>query len=176
METLEAIRTRRSVRCFDARIKEAGRGLLEKVLDAGRMAPSAGNLQSQEFIIVRDDAVKKEVGRACFGQDFVSKAPVIVVVCGNKRKSEGGYGTRGRDFYALADACASAQNMLLAAHDLGLASCWVGAFDDAALCKALSIPKNDVVPIAVLPMGFPAEHPEMPRRKPLKSFVHEEKY
>jgi len=176
VETLEAIRTRRSVRRFDAK-REVSRELLEKVLDAGRLAPSAGNIQSQEFIIVRDDvAVKERIARACLNQEFVSQAPVIVIVCGNKRKSEEHYGTRGRDFYALADACASAQNMLLAAHDLGLASCWIGAFDDAALCRALSIPQGNVIPVAVLPIGFPAEHPETPRRRPLKSFVHEEKY
>ncbi|MHA2408326.1 MAG: nitroreductase family protein, partial [Candidatus Ranarchaeia archaeon] len=108
MELFEAIKQRRSVRSFSS--KPIQDTLLEKVIEAGRWAPSAGNCQARDFIIVQDPEVKRMLCEAALKQSFIEEAPVNIIVCANEKRSEHRYGRRGRDFYCLLDAAASVQN------------------------------------------------------------------
>ena len=129
VEVLEAIEKRRSVRRFDP-----GRNIsekqIEKLLEAAQWAPSAGNLQSRFFVVVRDKAVKEQLAEAVFGQDFVAEAPVVIVFCADLERSASKYGDRGRMLYCVQDATLAAQNFWLAATEAGLGTCWVGGFEN----------------------------------------------
>ncbi len=148
MEALDAISKRRSVRSFLSR--PVSRPLLDKIIEAGKAAPSAGGLETQRFIVIEGSAEKGALAGIAFGQKFVAEAPAAIVVLADEKKSKGRYGGRG-SFYSVCDGSAAVQNMLVAATALGLGSCWVGAFDDDAL-KALL--KTSLRPIAIIPIGY----------------------
>ena len=173
MDTFEAIYGRRSIRAFAK--KEVTQGHLTKILDAGRQAPSAGNLQPWELVVVRDSKRKMALAQAAFGQYFIAEAPVVVVVCAHPARSARRYGNRGVDLYCLQDTAAFIQNMLLASYATGLGSCWVGAFDEARAAKAIEAPDN-VRPVAIVPIGSPAESPWASPRRSLEDIVHEERF
>jgi len=97
------------------------------------------------------------------------------VVCANQLRSGSGYGSRGVNLYCLQDTAVATQNMLLAAHALGLATCWVGAFQEEEARKVLHTP-NGVRPVAIIPVGHPAEKPEAPDRRPMSDIVHHETF
>jgi len=167
MAVLEAIRNRRSVRAFrpDPIPEEAMLALKEAL----RWAPSAGNLESRHFHFVHEEALRRRLAEAAFGQDFVARAP-LVVVCSADRSIERRYGRRGLELYMLQDVAASIQNLLLAAHALGLGAVWVGAIDEGAVARALQLEAHLRV-VALVPVGFAAENPEPPRRSPLHMLV-----
>jgi nitroreductase len=173
LDVFEAIKNRRSIRAFtnepvsDVEVK--------KLVDAARCAPSAGNVQPWEFVMVRDQEVKRGLCKAAGNQKFIEAAPVVIVVCANTSRSERGYGSRGVNLYCLQDTAAATQNMLLVAHSLGLATCWVGAFDEGEVTKVLNIP-NGVRPVAVIPVGHPAEKPMARPRRSLNGIVHYETF
>ncbi len=173
MEVLEAIRTRRSIRRYMP--EEVPWEHVETLIDAARWAPSAGNLQPWEFVVVQDQGLKEKLARAALGQSFVAEAPVVVVVCADPLRSARVYGPRGSGLYCIQDTAAATQNMLLAAHALGLGTCWVGAFDEVAVRRVLGIPP-EVRPVAVVPIGHPAERPRPPRRRGLGEIIHREGY
>jgi nitroreductase len=170
MDLLDVIRGRRSIRRFNSRDVEADK--IDRILEAARWAPSAGNLQARAFILVRDSRIKDRIAEAALNQYFISEAPIIFVVCADRRKSEGRYGMRGVDLYCIQDASAAIQNILLMAHSLGLGSCWVGAFDEGRIRKILEIPE-DVKPVAIIPVGYPDEASSAPSRR---MELHEDKW
>jgi nitroreductase len=172
MDTLEAIRKRRSVRSF--RPDPVPEGDLRKMLEAASWAPSAGNCQPLELVVVRDPKVKEEVKEAAFGQPFLEEAPVLVVVCADVERTTHRYGERGELFY-VQDTAAATQNLLLAATSLGYGTCWVGAFLEEEVSRALRLPRG-VRPLAIVPIGRSAESPEAPPRRPLKEIVHRDGY
>ncbi len=173
MDVLEAIRGRRSIRRFKSDpIPEDD---LMRILEAATWAPSAGNCQPWEFVIVTDEELKREIARAALAQMWISSAPVVIVVCANIPRTSWRYGERGRTLYCIQDTAAAIQNMLLAAYSLGYGTCWVGAFDEAGVKEVLRIPDN-VRPVAIIPIGKPAEAPVAPPRIPLKELVHWNKY
>jgi len=169
MDVFEAIKGRRSIRSYRSDLVPDD--VLCRVLDAARWAPSAGNCQSWEFIVVSDREVKRRLRDAALGERFIEEAPVVVVVCANESRSARVYGDRGRRFYCLLDAAAAVQNMLLAAHALDLGTCWVGAFEDEMVSKILNLPSG-VRPVAIVPLGYPDETPQPPRRIKLNDLVH----
>ncbi len=169
METLDCIKSRRSVRRF--RSDSIPLEEILKILDAGRMAPSAGNIQGWIFIVVRDEKKKKEIARACYNQVWISEAPVVVVVCSDLSKYRFYYGKRGEELYSIMDASAASENMLLAARDLGYGSCWVSAFDEEELRKVLEIESKDIRPLVVIPIGKPRSWPPPPPKKIIESVV-----
>ncbi len=160
MEVADAIELRRSVRRFTS--KGIPEGMLKEVLRAGHMAPSAGNLQGRDFIIIQDNAVKELLCMAALNQYFIMGAPVCIVVCANVSRSSARYGKRG-ELYAVQDSAAAIMNMMLMAQDLGLGTCWVGAFNETAVTQLLSLPSG-VRPVALIPIGYPDESPEVPPR------------
>jgi nitroreductase len=173
MDVFEAILNRRSIRAFKSDPIPAD--LLDKILEAARWAPSAGNCQARDFILVTDSEGKRDLCKATLGQDFIEKAPLDLVVCANEERSARRYGARGRDLYCVLDAAASVQNILLAVHALGLGACWIEAFNDAMVANVLNIPKG-VRPIAIIPIGYPAEKPWATPRKRLEDLVHTNQY
>ena len=160
MEVADAIERRRSVRSYTDR--EIPDGMLKAMLHAGQMAPSAGNMQGRDFIIVKDRDLRGSISRAALGQRFILEAPVCIVVCANVARSSSRYGKRG-ELYAIQDSAASVMNMMLLAQDLGLGTCWVGAFNEQAVAQLLNIPQG-VRPVALIPVGYPDETPEVPQR------------
>lgn len=166
MEVFEAIKKRRSIRRFNAS-KQVSDEQIEKLLEAARWAPSAGNLQSWFFIIIQDQKIKKALAEAAWGQDFIAQAPVVIVSCADLERSASRYGTRGKELYAIQDAAIASQNIWLEATEMGLSSVWVGAFDEDEVSRILNLP-NHLHPIAILPIGYPAESPSPPPRRSIK--------
>lgn len=160
MEVADAIDRRRSIRRF--KNKEIPQGMLKEVLRAGHMAPSAGNLQARDFIIIQDNAVKELLSMAALNQYFMMSAPACIVVCASVSRSSARYGKRG-ELYAVQDASAAIMNMMLMAQDLGLGTCWIGAFNEPAVAHLLELPSG-VRPVALISIGYPDESPEVPPR------------
>ncbi len=129
MNTEECIKTRRSVRKY--KDKQVDWDLITNILDAGKFAPSAGNIQNWKFIVVRKEDVIKKLAKASFDQDWMEDAPVHIVVVGEPEKASRFYGARGERLYTIQSCAAAVENMLLVANELGLGSCWVGAFDES---------------------------------------------
>ena len=173
MDVFEAIINRRSVRAFKQ--DPIPEELLNKVLEAARWAPSAGNLQARDYIIVRDPEIKRKLCEAALSQRFIEEAPLDLVVCANEERSAWKYGARGKELYCLLDAAAAVQNLLLAVHALGLGACWIGAFHDEAVSKTLNLPRG-IRPMAIIPMGYPDQTPRAPPRMSLKDVVHLNRY
>jgi nitroreductase len=156
---------RRSVRAFE-RSQNVSDEQVQQLLQAAIAAPSAGNMQPWFFYVVRDVEVRRRLAQAAWGQGFVAEAPVAIVVCAEPERSARRYGDRGRDLYCLQDTAAATENILLTAVAMGLAACWVGAFDEAAAAQALHLPPTQR-PVAILPIGHPAESPARRPRRPL---------
>ncbi len=173
MDVLEAIKGRRSVRAFKP--DDVPNAVVEQLIDAARWAPSAGNIQPWEFIIVRNPELKRKLAEAALGQRFIEEAPVVVVVCANEIRSTQGYGMRGKNLYCIQDTAAAIQNLLLAAYSMGLGTCWVGAFREEEARRALRIPEG-IRPVAIIPIGYPAESPTAPAKRSLKQIIHYETY
>jgi nitroreductase len=142
---------------------------VEHILEAAAWAPSAGNLQPWRFIVVTSDELKDRLARAA-RQEFVAEAPVVIAVCAVPGESARRYGERGRSLYSLQDTAAATQNILLAAAELGLGSCWVGAFEEPAAAAALGLPPA-WRPVALVPVGHPMEAPAARQRRPMQEVV-----
>ncbi len=166
MDIFELIRARRSIRSFDPS-KPVSDEMLRKILEAGTWAPSAGNTQCWRFFVVRDERIKRRLASEAGHQPFIAEAPVVIVVTADLELIERSYGERGKNTYSLQDTAAAIQNMLLAITALGLGSCWVGAFLEEKAAKILELPPN-LRPLAILPVGYPAEKPPAPKRKRLE--------
>ncbi|MCD6445589.1 nitroreductase family protein [Candidatus Bathyarchaeota archaeon] len=173
MDVLEAIKNRRSIRAF--KNEDISSETVEKLIDAARWAPSAGNIQPWEFIIVKNSEVKRRLAEAALNQKFIEEAPIVIVVCADENRSFKGYGLRGKSLYCIQDTAAAIQNIHLAACSLGLATCWVGAFKEEDVRKILDVP-DGVRPVALVPVGYPAEKPSPPSRRPLSQIIHYEKF
>jgi len=169
MDVSTAIRQRRSVRAYKA--VEIEEEKLKKILEAARLSPSASNQQSWKFIVVRNKETKKKLARAAFGQSFIGEAPVVMVACGTESKAVMACGqpTHSVD---VSIACAF---MILQAYELGLGTCWIGAFEEGEVKKILEIPKSVRV-VAMIPLGYPDEDPSPRSRKGLEQIVCSEKF
>jgi nitroreductase len=147
------------------------RETMERLLEAARWAPSAGNLQPWRFVVVTEGRRRRALAAAALGQRFLADAPVVIVVCAVPEESARLYGDRGRDLYCLQDTAAAASNLLLAATELGLGGCWVGAFDEARTSRILEL-DPEWRPVALLAVGVPREEPDPRRsRRPLDELV-----
>jgi len=173
MDVFEAIGGRRSIRAFKSR--DVPEDTVKKLLEAGRWAPSAGNIQPWEFVVVREPSMKRRLVEAALGQSFIEEASLVIVVCANEDRSAEGYGFRGRSLYCIEDTSAAVQNILLAAYSLGLGTCWIGAFNEDGAREALRIPAG-IRPVAIIPVGYPAESPAPRNRRPLGQVVHRETF
>jgi len=175
MEALECILTRQSIRKYDK--KDVPNELIGQILEAGVHAPSAGNMQPWEFIVVKDKKIKKEIADAALRQRHVDESPVLIVVLADAEKSGLRYSERGKTLYCFQDTAAAIENMLLAAKALGLGGCWVGAFEEEKVKSILRIPAK-LRPIAILSIGFPVpyEKPTKTPRIPFENITWVDKY
>lgn len=161
-DVMDAIRERRSTRSFKPdRVEEATLG---RILEAGASAPSAGNLQPWRFYVIFNQELKQSLVEAALGQKFLAEAPVVIGVCALPEQSADRYLERGRSLYCIQDTAAAIQNILLAAEGFGLATCWVGSFDEKLVSAALGCNSGER-PVALIPLGFAAgeKRPALPR-------------
>ncbi|HOX07317.1 MAG TPA: nitroreductase family protein [Planctomycetota bacterium] len=164
MDIWKAIATRRSVRAY--RPDPLPRAVVEKVLDAARLAPSACNLQPWHFYAVTDAGQRAGL-KAAYGKDWLVQAPVVIVACSRPGKA---WKRSDGVNYAAVDVAIAFDHLTLAARAEGLGTCWIGAFKPAELRRALAIP-DDLEPVAMTPLGYPAEEPASPPRKNLAEIV-----
>ena len=161
MEFSEVVYKRRSIRAFTD--KPVSDETVQKLLDYGHYAPSAGNLKPWRYIILRDEAIIDEVVETTYtGKDpdgppqkWMKKAPVIIAVCAERSTIAERYGDHNAIRVSYMDSSACIQNILLGAQDLGLGSTWVSGYDEEQMAKVLKAPAG-IVPIALLPIGYPA--------------------
>lgn len=146
MEVSEAIRTRRSVRAYDS--KPVPDDLIKRVLEAGRIAPSASNYQPWHFIVVKDATTRQELSQGKYAK-FLTESPVVIVGCGDRRTSPKWY---------VVDTTIALQQMVIAATAEGLGTCWIGSFDEDSVREALSVPERFAV-VAMLAVGYPKQKP-----------------
>lgn len=180
METLDAIRSRRSVRKFSSRPVEPEK--LQAVLEAVQQAPSWSNLQCWNLVVVTDQEAKNTISDLSFVESFfaaygyksnpaqkaLAQAPVVIVACADPVKS----GNLHDQPYYMADMGIATGNLMLAAHDQGLGSVFVGVYDEERIKALLGIPAAIKV-VGLFPVGYPdGEAKSGPPRKPLSEFVH----
>ncbi|MEM2465478.1 MAG: nitroreductase family protein [Candidatus Bathyarchaeia archaeon] len=171
MDVFEAIQKRRSARAYEP--APVPGEILEKILEAARLAPSAGNIQPWHFIVVTDAEKRKRLAEAPFA-GFLKEAPVVIVGCGDQGASPKWF---------MVDVAIAMQNIVLAATAEGLGTCLVGSFNEDKIRDLLKIPSNYRV-VALLALGYPREKIDIQgkilhlirRRKSLKEIVSFEEF
>jgi nitroreductase len=171
MEFNDVLRKRKMVRRYLP--KQIPDNIIKKLIENASRSPSAGHTQVQEFIIVKDPAIKKELRQASVNQTHVEDAPVLIVVCSNTSRSVGRYGQRGREFYSVIDGAFASMLILLTAVDQGIGAGFVGAFEDGRVSEILGLPEH-VRPIGIIALGYPDESPAKLKRIRRESLVHYE--
>ena len=144
MDVFEAVQKRRSIRAYDP--TPIPNEKLERILEAGRLAPSAGSIQPWHFIVVTDAEKRKSLAKTRYAK-FLVESPIVIVGCGNRKASP--------NWYAV-DVAIAMQNMVLTATSEGLGTCWIGDFKEDEVKEMLKIPKNFRV-VALLAVGYPRE-------------------
>jgi len=170
MEFFRAVKERRSIRSFSAELVPAA--TVARLVEAAAMAPSAGNVQPWHFFVVENPNVKRELAKGALNQFWLAKAPVVIVICADLPRAQKSYGDRGRTLYAFQDTAAATQNILLGATALGLAACWVGAFNEKIVAAALGLADQALLPVAMVPLGHPTDQEaKMPARRAVEEVV-----
>lgn len=152
MDFWQVVKKRKSTRSFDPD-EDVSPALIDKIIEAGRRAPSAGALYVVDFIVVRDKEMKGRLAWAAVDQNFIIDAPAVIVVIADVEKCALRYGERGRSLYAVQDSAASAENMILAATALGIDTCWVSAFDEREVIRRLKLDPG-LRPTILIPIGY----------------------
>ena len=179
MEVLEAIRTRRSIRKYTTDPIDDGK--LETVLEAARQAPSWANTQCWHFVVVRDGENKGKLSDTLNetnpAREAIRNAPLVIVACAEMGKAghKDGEAMTDKGDWFMFDVALSMQNLVLAAHSLGLGTVYVGRFDAGEAARILSVPEGYRV-VAMTPLGYPAETKEPRPRKGLDEIVHYDKW
>ncbi len=169
MHVFEAIKSRRSIRSFlDRPIEEEK---LLRVLEAGRLAPSAKNLQEWKFVVVRDRELRKKVAVAANNQHFIAEAPVIIVGCATLVDY---VMTCGQYAYPI-DLTIAMDHMALQAVEEGLGTCWIGAFKENEVKRILQIPEQIRI-VQIFPLGYPKTIPPPRKRKNLDEIACYDKW
>jgi nitroreductase len=165
MEFMELLQARHSVRRF--RPAQVSEELVEKILEAVRTAPTAGNFQSYEIYVASGAERMRALADATFNHNWIAQAPMALVVCTNAARCE----YDDKEHWALQDASVAATLAHLAIVNLGLATCWVGAFLPTKVAEVLAVDEGHL-PMAILPFGHANEVPELSGRRALAEFVH----
>lgn len=173
MEFERVVKRRRMCRDFTG--DDVAEEQVEGILELARRFPSAGHTQPQEFVVVRDRAVKEDLARAALHQTFIAEAPVVVAVVSDTERSRTRYGRRGVEFYSVIDGAFAAMLVLLAAVDQGLGAAFVAAFDDRGVSRALGLPEH-VRPIGLIAIGHCLERPRRSGRRRRSEIVHRDAY
>jgi len=173
MDFLELAKKRYS--CRNYQDKQVEEEKLINVLEAARVAPSAKNLQPWHFVIVDQDDNLKEL-KDCYRGRWIDSAPMVLVACGDQKaawhRSDG-------KIHMDIDLAIAIDHLTLAATDNGLATCWVCKFDVMKCAEILQLP-DGIIPVAMIPIGSPADEPDVKRhkhkRKALSEIIHKGKY
>jgi nitroreductase len=164
----DVIAARRSVRAFRPQKVEPEK--MNKLLEAVRTAPTAGNLQAYQIYLIESPDKIKALATAALGQDWMCQASAVLVFCADAQRSSEKYGGRGRRLSCIQDATIAATIAHLAAVALGLGSVFVGAFEEDKAAAVLDAPESHR-PIVLLPVGYPNETPAPTDRRPLDDLV-----
>jgi nitroreductase len=162
MSIFDTIKDRRSVRTYKG--ERIPKDKLEKLLEAARLAPSAGNGQSWKFIVIESEQIKNQLVAASNNQAFVGTASHIIAGIGDPDKK-----------WHQVDLAIALEHIVLGAVELGLGTCWIGAFNENEVNKILKIPQNKKI-VALLTVGIPAESPTARPRKTLEEIVTYNEY
>jgi nitroreductase len=162
MEVFDAIKKRRSVRSYLD--KPVEREKLLKILQAARLAPSARNRQEWRFVVITDKKTREELVSICEGQRFIAEAPIVIVAVADPSCR----------WYKV-DTAIAVEHMVLEAVELGLGTCWIGAFDKERVGKLVDIPR-DLEVVVLLTIGYPKKKGIRTHRKPLDEIVFYERY
>ena len=149
---------------------------IQRLLRYAVRAPSAGNLQPWEFIVVKNPDVRAQLTKAAMNQNAVATAPVTVVSCADIQRMGSQYGARG-SFFSLVDASFASLLILLGAVEQDLGACFVGSYNPEEVAKVLALPAH-VRPVGLITIGYPAERPQKPKSKKisLSKLVHFDKW
>jgi nitroreductase len=169
MDVRKAVQSRRSIRAYDSRQVEEDK--LLRVLESGRLSPSAGNRQERRFVIIRDAKTRKLLSEAARNQKFVAEAPVVIAACSVETEY---VMACGQPAYPI-DTAIAVDHITLAAVEEGLGTCWIGAFDEKKVKEILDIPESVRV-VALLTLGYPSAIPRPTPRKNLDEIVMREKW
>jgi nitroreductase len=169
MDVFTAISQRSSVRAYKDTVVEEDK--LKKILEAARLSPSSSNRQEWKFIVVKNKETRKKLANAAFGQSFIGEAPVVIIACGTESKSIMACGQPAH----TVDVSIACAYMILQAYELGLGTCWIGAFKEEEVKKILKIPEHVRV-VAMTPLGYPDQLPSQKFRKGFDQIVCFEKY
>ncbi len=170
MSVMEIIKKRKSVRAFLDREIEPEK--LDTLLEAARLAPSASNRQEWRFIIVRKKEMRQELAKAANGQTFIGQAPVVIVACAETNNH---VMACGQLCYPI-DVAISLDHLSLTATEMGIGSCWIGAFDEEKVKSLLGIP-NTMRVVELMPLGYPKDPaPVMKNRRAIDEIVRHEKW
>jgi nitroreductase len=165
----ELISKRYSVRAYKS--DPVAEETLQKVLEAARSAPTAQNRQPFQLVVLRTAGREEELKRI-YPRDWLSQAPVVVVVCA---VYEGAWLRMDKKNYSEVDATIAMDHLILAATDLGLGTCWIAAFNPQELRAVLKLPEG-VEPVALTPIGYAADQPQEKKRKTLSELVRYERW
>jgi len=168
VDVYEAIRTRKSVRSYLDRPVEPDK--LARVLEAGRLAPSARNAQEWRFVVVTDSGLRRRLATEASTQGFMAEAPVIIAACA---ETDGRVMRCGQQAYPI-DVAIAIDHLTLAAMAEGLGTCWIGSFDAGKVRQLLGIPEQVQV-VELLLLGYPSDPAPTPKsRLPLEQIVRYE--
>ena len=174
MDIIESIMTRRSIRQYKpAAISDKDLGT---VLDAARWAPSWANTQCSRFVVVKDDQIKAKLAETLSTNNpskaGIITAPVVIVACAELKKAgyKSGQATTDKGDWFMFDVALAMQNLVLAAHSLGLGTVYVGRFDAKKAAEILQLPQGIAI-VAMTPLGYPDEEAKIRSRKELSEFV-----
>lgn len=170
MTLFEAIHARQSVRAYQDKPVSAEQ--LNAILAAANQSPSAGNVQAFEIVLLRDRGPIGALAGQTFNQPFIAQAPVVMVFCADPARSGAKYGAAGEQLFCVQDATIATAYAQLAATALGLATCWIGAFEEQRVASYLGL-RAGLRPVAILPIGWPAETPPRLPRRELGDLVRE---
>jgi nitroreductase len=158
LDVFDAIKNRKSIRSYKP--ERVPQDLLKKLLEAARLAPSAKNLQNWKFVVVDDEETKQRLVKACNNQAFIGSASYVIAgVC-----------DPGLNRWHRVDMGIAMEHIALEAVELGLGTCWIGAFDEEAVKKLLKVPESLQV-VTLITIGFPADTPAPRPRKAMEEIV-----
>lgn len=154
MKVTDAITKRRSIRAYHG--KEISKREIQSLLEAAFMAPSAGDVHPYEVVVVVQQAKRMGLAKACHNEEFISEAPVDFVFLVNEVAALDSYGNRGIRLYSLLDVGVAVENLMLKATEMGLGTCWIGAFDEQQVREAISAP-DACRPVTIVTLGHPRD-------------------
>ncbi len=173
MDIFDVFTDRRSIRKYQDRPVEDHK--ISLALEAARLAPSWKNMQCWRFLVVDDPECRQEVASTIPegnpGKRALATAPVLIVVCADPAES----GVENGIEYYVADTAIAFEHFCLAAHALGLGTCWMGWYDEQVIKDLLQIPE-DIRVVGITPLGYPDQSPNARPRKPISDIVRRNRW